>query len=156
MDGRTPGTVHYAFSADNAVSGVTMVRYVIYGAVVGRFIMKLAERFTMSFGKFVPAHIEPCALMMRYGNKDICCGVVRNGIVARRICYYLERNHSNIAPNFYIDERFFRPAVQSMYVAMFRAGKIQNVGLFSENIPLLAYFPLKNAMFSLPPVRAKH
>lgn len=33
-----------------------MVRYVIYGALVGRFIMKLAERFTMSFGKFVPAH----------------------------------------------------------------------------------------------------
>jgi len=133
-----------------------MVRHVIYGAVLGRFIMKLVERFTMSFGKFVPAHIEPCALMMRYGNKDICCGVVRNGIVARRICYYLERNHSNIAPNFYIDERFFRPAVQSMYVAMFRAGKNQNVGLFSENIPLLAYFPLKSAMFSLPPVRAKH
>ena len=70
MDGRTSGTVHYAFSADTAVSGVTMVRHVIYGVVVGRLIMKLVERFTMSFGKFVPAHIEPCALMMRYGNAD--------------------------------------------------------------------------------------
>ena len=47
-----------------------MVRHVIYGAVVGRFIMKLVERFTMSFGKFVPARIEPCALLMHYGNAD--------------------------------------------------------------------------------------
>lgn len=133
-----------------------MVRHVIYGAVLGRFIMKLVERFTMSFGKFVPAHIEPCALMMRYGNADIWCAVVRNSITARRVCYYLERNHPDIAPNFYIDERVFRPAVQSMYVAMFRAGKIQNAGLFSENIPILAYFPLQSALFSLPPIKATH
>lgn len=133
-----------------------MVRHVIYGVVLGRFIMKLAERFTMSFGKFVPAHIEPCALMMRYGNTDRCCGVVRNGIVARRICYYMERNYPNLAPNFSINERFFRPAIQSMYVAMFRAGKIRNIGLFSENIPIIAHVPLCNAMFSLPPIKATH
>ena len=150
--------MHYAFSADNAVSGrgLVMVRHVIYGALIGRFIMKLVERFTMSFGEFVPAHVEPCALMMHYGNTDRCCGVVRNGIVARRICSYMERNHPSIAPNFSIDERFFRPAVQSMYVAMFRAGKIRNIGLFSENIPLIAHVPLCNAMFSLPPIIATH
>lgn len=133
-----------------------MIRYVIYGAVVGRFIMKLVERFTMSFGKFVPAYIEPCALMMRYGNTVRCCGVVRNGIVARRICSYMERNYPNLAPNFYINEGFFRPVVQSMYVAMFRAGKIRNLGVFSENIPPIAHVPLCNAMLSLPPIRAKH
>ena len=83
-----------------------MVRHVIYGAVVGRFIMKLVERFTMSFGEFVSASIEPCALMLHYGNTDRCCGVVRNDIVARRICSYMNRNYPNLAPNFYIDERF--------------------------------------------------
>ena len=133
-----------------------MVRHVIYGAVVGRFIMKLVERFTMSFGEFVSASIDPCALMLHYGNTDRCCGVVRNDIVARGICSYMNRNYPNLAPNFFIDERFFRPAVQSMYVAMFRAGKIRNIGLFSENIPSIAHVPLCNAMMSLPPIRSKH
>lgn len=136
-----------------------MVRHVIYGAVVGRFIMKLVERFTMSFGKFVPAHIEPCALMMHYGNADIWCAVVRNGIIARRVCDYLERNHPDIAPNFYIDGKFFdssREMMRETFMEQFRSGEIQNIKIFAARTPLLAYFPLKNAMFSLPPIKAKH
>lgn len=159
MDGRTSGPVQYAFSAGNAVPGVTMIRHVIYGALIGRFIMKLTERFTMSFGKFVPAHIEPCALMMWYGNENIWCGVVRNSIIAQRVCYYLQRNHPDIAPNFYIDSTFFNSTREMMgksFAEQFRSGEIQNIRLFSKNIPLLAYFPLQRAMFSLPPIRATH
>ena len=136
-----------------------MIRYVIYGAVVGRFIMKLAERFTMSFGKFVPAHIEPCALMMRYGNEDIWCAVVRNCIIARRVCDYLERNHPDIAPNFYIDGKFFassREMMRETFMEQFRSGEIQNIKIFAARMPLLAYFPLHSAMFSLPPIKATH
>lgn len=136
-----------------------MVRHVIYGAVLGRFIMKLAERFTMSFGKFVPAHIEPCALMMRYGNEDIWCAVVRNCIIARRVCDYLERNHPDIAPNFYIDGKFFDSSREMMletFMEQFRSGEIQNIKIFAARMPLLAYFPLHSAMFSLPPIKATH
>jgi hypothetical protein len=151
--------VHYAFSAGNAVSGVAMVRHVIYGALVGRFIMKLAERFTMSFGKFGPAQIEPCALMMRYGNADIWCAVVRNDIIASRVCDYLERNHPDIAPNFYIDCKFFDSSREMMgksFTEQFRSGDIQNIKIFAARTPLLAYFPLQKAMFSLPPIKATH
>jgi len=136
-----------------------MIRYVIYGAVVGRFIMKLAERFTMSFGKFVPAHIEPCALMMRYGNADIWCAVVRNAIIARRVCDYLERNHPDIAPNFYIDCKFFdsrREMMGKSFTEQFRSGEIQNIKIFAEITPKLAYLPLMQAMFSLSPIRSTH
>jgi hypothetical protein len=136
-----------------------MVRHVIYGAVLGRFIMKLVERFTMSFGKFGPAHIEPCALMMRYGNADIWCAVVRNGIIARRVCDYLERNNPDIAPNFYIDGKFFDSSREMMgksFTEQFRSGEIQNIKIFAARIPILSYFPLQRAMFSLPPIRAKH
>ena len=136
-----------------------MVRYVIYGAVLGRFIMKLVERFTMSFGKFVPAHIEPCALLMHYGNADIWCAVVRNGIIARRVCDYLERNHPDIAPNFYIGGKIFDSRWEMMgksFTEQFRSGEIQNIKIFAEITPNPAYLPLMQAMFSLPPIRAKH
>lgn len=136
-----------------------MIRHVIYGALVGRFIMKLTERFTMSFGKFVPAHIEPCALMMRYGNADIWCGVVRNSIIAQRVCYYLQRNHPDIAPNFYIDCTFFdssREMMAKTFKEQFQSGEIQNVKIFAARMPKPAYIPLMRAMFSLPPIRATH
>ncbi len=137
-----------------------MVRHVIYGAVLGRFIMKLAERFTMSFGKFVPAHIEPCALMMRYGNADIWCGVARNAIIARRVCYYLERNHPDIAPNFYIvADKIFDSSREMMgksFTEQFRSGEIQNIKIFAAITPKPAYLPLMQAMFSLPPIKATH
>ena len=136
-----------------------MIRHVIYGAVVGSFIMKIVERFTMSFGKFVPAYIEPCALIMRYGKDDIWCAVVRNGIIARRVCYYLERNHPDIAPNFYIDCKFFDSSRKMMcksFTEQFRSGEIQNIKIFAAKIPKPAYFPLMQAMFSLPPIKATH
>lgn len=136
-----------------------MIRHVIYGALVGRFIMKLAERFTMSFGKFVPAHIAPCALMMRYGNQEIWCGVVRNSIIARRVCYYLERYHPDIAPNFYIDGKFFdssREMMAKTFIEQFQSGAIQNIQIFSARTPKPAYMPLMRAMFSLPPIKATH
>ena len=136
-----------------------MVRHVIYGAVVGSFLMKLAERFTMSFGKFVPAQIEPCALMMRYGYADIWCGVARNAIIARRVCYYLERNHPDIASNFYIGGKIFDSSREMMgksFAEQFRSGEIQNIKIFAAITPKPAYFPLMQAMFSLPPIKAKH
>lgn len=136
-----------------------MVRHVIYGAVVGRFIMKLAERFTMSFGKFVPAHIDPCALIMRYGNADIWCAVVRNDIIARRVCDYLERNHPDIAPNFYIGGKIADSIHEMMgksFTEQFRSGEIQNIKIFAEITPKPAYLPLRQAVSSLPPIRSKH
>ena len=136
-----------------------MVKHVIYGAIVGRFIMKLSERFTMSFGKFVPAHIDPCALIMRYGNADIWCAVVRNDIIARRVCYYLERNHPDIAPNFYIGGKIFdsrREMTGKSFTEQFRSGEIQNIKIFAAITPKPAYLPLMQAMFSLPPIKAKH
>lgn len=143
-----------------------MVRHVIYGALVGRFIMKLAERFTMSYGKFVPAHIEPCALMMRYGNKDILCAVVRNSIIARRVCYYMELTQPGIARCFYIDGKFFessrevfdsdREMMYNTFVEQFQSGKISNIKILAARVPSVAYVPLMQAMFSLPPIRATH
>lgn len=136
-----------------------MVRHVIYGALVGRFIMKLVERFTMSFGKFVPEHIEPCALIMRYGNADIWCAVVRNDIIARRVCDYLERNHPDIAPNFYIGGKIADSIHEMMgksFTEQFRSGEIQNIKIFAEITPKPAYLPLRQAVSSLPPIRSKH
>ena len=109
-----------------------MVRHVIYGAVVGMFIMKLVERFTMSFGEFVSASIEPCALMLHYGNTDRCCGVVRNDIVARGICSYMNRNYPNLAPNFFIDESFLDLLYNQCMWQCFEPVKFEISGYFPK------------------------
>jgi hypothetical protein len=72
---------------------------------------------------------------------------------------YLERNHPDIAPNFYIDCKFFDSSREMMgksFTEQFRSGDIQNIKIFAARTPLLAYFPLQKAMFSLPPIKATH
>lgn len=134
-----------------------MIKHVIYGVVLGNFIMNLADRFTMSFND---AHdeINPKALIMRYGNMTIWCAVVRNRYVAERIIGYLCRNQPNIAPNFFVDDTIFddsRSVMYKIYVNQFKSGDIRYIKIFSPRVPQIAYGALQAAMFSMPLI-AKH
>jgi len=150
--------VQCVVSADNAVSEVNMIRHVIYGVLVGRFLMKFAERFTMSFNG-VHNEIKPKALIMNYGNETIWCAVVRNRYVAERVIGYLCRNNPNIAPNFYVDDTIFdnsRSEIYKSYVKQFQSGDIHNIRIFAPRVPRIAYYPLQTAMFSLHSIKATH
>ena len=129
-----------------------MIRHVIYGVLVGRFLMKFADRFTMSFNG---AHneIKPKALIMNYGNETIWCAVVRNRYVGEQLIGYLRRNNPNIAPNFYVDNTIFdnsRSEIYKGYVKQFQSGDIRHIKIFSSRVPQIAVCALHSAMFSMP------
>lgn len=129
-----------------------MIRHVIYGVLVGRFLMKFAERFTMSFN-YAHNEINPKALIMNYGNGPIWCAVVRNRYVAERVMGYLCRNNPNIAPNFYVDDTIFddtRSEMYKQYVNQFKTGDILHMKIFSSRVPQMAIGALRSAMFSMP------
>lgn len=129
-----------------------MIRHVIYGVLVGRFLMKFADRFTMSFN-YAHNEINPKALIMNYGNETIWCAVVRNRYVAEQFIWYLRRNNPNIAPNFYVDDTIFddsRSMMYKHYVSQFRTGDIRNIKILSPRVPQIAACALREAMFSMP------
>lgn len=129
-----------------------MIRQVIYGVLVGRFPMKFADRFTMSFNN-VHNEIKPKALIMNCGNETIWCAVVRNRYVGEQVIGYLRRNNPNIAPNFYVDDTIFddsRSEMYKHYVSQFESGDIRHIKIFSPRVPRIAVCALQSAMFSMP------
>ena len=129
-----------------------MIRPVIYGVLVGNFIMNLADRFIMSFND-AHSEIKPKALIMNYGNETLWCAVMRNRYVAERVMGHLCRNNPNIAPNFYVDDTIFddsRSVMYKHYVNQFKTGDIRHMKIFSYRVPQMAVCALRSAMFSMP------